>query len=160
MKSEILQQIKNRIEEKMPQVVFADLYRDQDLYGDDHYPFPLPAVFVEFTGIDWSNQARGHQMGDCVVRIHLLVHDVRDTFSGSESEQQGMDELDMVYELWNCLEGMSGEGFGALNRKQEQYNNGHWVQQYQFVVHESMAEEKAVAANVLPRITMDQSKNQ
>lgn len=154
MKAELLQSIKNKISESLLEIAFVDLYRNQDRLAQENYPFPLPAVLVEFAGIDWSNQDAGHQMGDCSIRLHLMVLDYRDTFLGAEAEIQAMNELNLANQLWQAVEGLNGNNFSPLNRVSESYNSANWIQSYECEIYEKLT-ENTIITPVQPDININ-----
>ena len=124
MKAKLYEEIRERIKETMHEIKYVDLYRGQDRIPKEHYPYPLPAVFVNFDNIRWTNAAAGHQQGDTIISLRLMQDTLGDTFDTSEAETANIEELKLSEKLWDAVEGLSGIGYCSLNRINETFEYG------------------------------------
>lgn len=148
MKTDLLQDIKDKISECIPDVLFVDLYREQDKRGAGYYPFPLPAVLIELQRIRWENASRGAQTGDCTVVLHLLQHDVQDIFTGASAEAAAIADMQLATDLWNCMEGLRGQLHSGLNRTEERFVMGHVQMYFECKLYESVVNGQQTVAGV------------
>lgn len=141
MKSELIKDIILRIKTELPEIVFIDLYHEQDRYSQKNYPFPLPAILFELQNIDWQNTTFRVQTGICTIRVHILTDKVLDTFDTAEKHQQAIDEIMLTEKVWAALEGLESPWYSKLNRKRELYS-GHFIIDFQTTINQKI--EKVV----------------
>jgi len=79
--------------------------------------FPFPAVFVEFTSLDWLVKSRGIQKGDAIVRLHVA-------FNSLKTEE--LEILELLAEIHAKLQGFSdSDVYSQLNRVYELQDTNH-----------------------------------
>ena len=118
MRSVVYKAIKDRLKEAKPELEYIDLQKGQFLRMTENYPIPLPACLIELKPVSWSNIVEG-QLGDAIVSFSIFMENVTDSFDGSETEHESIEMLDAQDELYDIMEGFSGEGFSPLCRKGE-----------------------------------------
>ena len=62
-------------EQENPQPIFkhCDLWNRQVEFLEQETPFQTPAVFVEFTNIEWRTLGQHVQEADLTVRLHIVT---------------------------------------------------------------------------------------
>ncbi len=115
IRSEVYKQIRDKLKQGMPALQYVDLQKGQMNNKPQNYPVPLPACLVEFRQPNWS-ESTGGQLGDCYIRFYLYIDHVTDSFDGAELENETIELLDNLDELYELMQGFSGENFNPLNR--------------------------------------------
>ena len=118
IRSKVYKQVRDRLLEKMPDLQYVDLQKGQFNNKPQNYPIPLPACLVEFRPVQWS-KSTGGQLGDGIISFYLYIEHVTDSFNGAEQEEETINLLDKLDELYECMQGYSGENFNPLNRKSD-----------------------------------------
>ena len=89
-----------------------DLFNEQVLYSEEEQPFLTPAVFVEFSPIDWQKQLHGVRDAVVTVRLHIVT----DTRTGKWADV--LQRLCLTDEINRCLHGLhatiQGVGIEAI----------------------------------------------
>ena len=115
IRSEVYKELRDRLLEKMPDLQYVDLQKGQFDNKQKNYPIPLPACLVEFKQVQWS-ESTGGQLGDCTISIRLYIDHVTDSFNGAEQEEETIKLLDNLDNIYENMQGYSGENFNPLNR--------------------------------------------
>lgn len=101
---------------KMPYLNFFDLQKDQVKTPQQFYPIPFPALLIELGNADFSQLAEFHQKGAMPVSFYLYLDNVTDSFDGAEQEQQTIEMLDRIDDVYQVFEGFCIEGMTPLVR--------------------------------------------
>jgi hypothetical protein len=115
IRSNVYKEIRDRLLDKLPFLQYIDLQKWQFNNKAQNYPVPLPACLVEFKQVQWS-QTTGGQLGDCTLSLYIYIDHVTDSFDGAEQETETINLLDYLDQLYECMQGFSGEKFAPLNR--------------------------------------------
>lgn len=75
--------------------------------------FPLPAVFVEFEPIEWSQLSRGARSADVRVRLHVVTETPASPEEG-KCQEQILAHLGLIERIDAEVQGLSGEGFNGF----------------------------------------------
>lgn len=86
----------------------VDLYNSQLAYIVEEQPFPTPAVFIEFSEINYLHQLQGLNEADVSIRLHVIT----DSRIGHWAE--AINVFDLLNKINIALFGLSAEGIGAL----------------------------------------------
>ena len=96
--------IYNLIASALPEsVCHIDLWNEQRLFAETEQPFQTPAVFIEFTDIQWTQQLHG--VRDAVVGVRL--HIVTDSRVGDWSDV--LDSLALSDDIASALHGLHNQ---------------------------------------------------
>jgi hypothetical protein len=104
---------------KLPYLKFRDLQKGQMQNPVQNYPVPLPALFIEIGDADFSQLSEAHQKGDLIISLYLYLDCVTDSFDGAEREEETIDLLDKMDDVFQAFEGFSIYGITPLVRKKE-----------------------------------------
>ena len=115
IRSKVYKSIRDRLKEKMQALVYVDLQKGQLSKKQQNYPVPLPACLVELNSANWTNTTGG-QLGEPKISLYLYLDLVTDSFDGSELENETIEILDAQDELYEIMQGFSGEDFSPLSR--------------------------------------------
>ncbi len=119
--------IKEALKVKLP-LLFIDLQKGQFLKPSESLPIPLPAALVEFQNIPWKEHSKTAQKGDASFSIDLYIASEQNTFDESEAEEESLEMLNANEGIYKALNGLTGEGFDYVERKQEakpKYGDGY-----------------------------------
>ena len=119
MRNEIYQAIKNRIEQRVPEVKHIDLWNQNVAFAEQDTAWERPAVFVEFLPISWQplagrNSARG--------RGRIQLHVVTDWSDDDESNAVSLQLSDTVAK---AMVGMVGDKFDGVELQTTYTNHNH-----------------------------------
>lgn len=102
-----------------------DLWNRQIEFLSKERPFKFPAVFVEFSPIQWDQQGNGVQEGDLTFRLHV----VSKTLSGSSPSAPGQEDFlahfDLIDDIHHCLSRWNTAYSGPCTRVQSIPNHDH-----------------------------------
>lgn len=73
-----------------------DLWNEQVEFIEDETPFEVPAVFIEFKTIIWSDTMQNIQRGQAPIRLHVVTEWKGGTKDGSLYQEQSLERLDLV----------------------------------------------------------------
>ena len=98
--------IKQRVNDKLPEIKDVRIYNGQDVFSEEAVPFMSPTVFIDFTEVNYDTTSFQYQYGDVNVRV-MLFH-----------EEGTMDHLE-VFDLntkLNTYLNAWGEWGGLMDR--------------------------------------------
>lgn len=124
IKKEIFKAIQTRIQEKAPSIKWVD-----KLFGQTqnitNYVMNYPAVLIEYGQFTPYSNLNGIQEGTLEIIIHLFVENYSDAHLGSRDQEYALLYFDILDELHEALNTLSGENFSTLERIGEDEDNDH-----------------------------------
>lgn len=118
-RSKIYKPLKDQAIVGMPYLVFRDLQKGQMARAKDNYPIPLPALLIDIGDVRFSNLSEHQQKGDCVISIYLYMDLVTDSFDSAEMENETIELLDHMDDVFQTFEGLAIPGLTPLVRQTE-----------------------------------------
>lgn len=118
-RSQIYKPLRDRAIIGMPYLQFRDLQKGQMSKHRENYPIPLPALFIEIGDIRFSNLLEHQQKGDGTISIYLYMDLVTDSFDTAELENETIELLDYMDDVFQTFEGFAIPGLTPLNRQTE-----------------------------------------
>lgn len=117
LRRRIYQALSKRLRDHLPQLNYIDLQKRQmaQARASESYPIPLPACLIEFRTVNWSGTGGG-QIGATTVSLHLYTHHLEDTFEGNEGNPASLDDLDLIDEVYEAVQGFATDDMGPMNR--------------------------------------------
>lgn len=76
--------------------------------------FRLPAVFVEFEPIQWSQLQSRARSADLRIRLHIVTETLATPEDGSSYQDQALEHLDLIESISGVMQGLCGDGFNGL----------------------------------------------
>ena len=76
--------------------------------------FKMPAVFVEFEPIDWSQLSRGARSADMRVRLHVITETLATPEEGGRYQDRALEHLDLLERVSAAVQGLCGDGFNCF----------------------------------------------
>lgn len=76
--------------------------------------FRLPAVFVEFEPIQWSQLQSRARSADLRIRLHIVTETLATPEDGSKYQDQALEHLDLIESISGAIQGLCGDGFNGL----------------------------------------------
>lgn len=102
MRSTIYNLIATALADIVPHI---DLWNEQVLYSETEQPFNLPAVFIEFTDINWTQQLHGVRDAEAEIRLHIVT----DSRAGDWNDALGnLAIADTISNALHALHNQSG----------------------------------------------------
>lgn len=123
MKAKLYKAIKERIEEKCPEIKHINLWNEQMLDLPNQIIFSTPAIFIEFIDIEWKQNAMGVRRADQMIRLHII-----DRYIPTEGLHEALKPfayLDTIDKVNDALWGMKGEDFNAFMHIASSMDHSH-----------------------------------
>lgn len=114
MRKQIFQAISTRLGESVPEIRTIDLWHGQTAAIGEGASWPLPAVFVEFEPIVWSQTGNGGRCGDVGVNLHLVSQVTATTGAADPNMADKLAFFDLVDKVNAALQGMRGDHFAGF----------------------------------------------
>ena len=73
--------------------------------------FRMPALFVEFAPIAWSQLSRGGRTAEVRVKIHVVTETLATPEMGGRYQDKALEHLDFLERVGAAMQGLSGDGF-------------------------------------------------
>lgn len=103
----IREALQSLLEDGQPVIKHIDLFNRQVDYAEEEQPFLTPAVFIEFTSIDWQHQLHGVREATVTVRLHVVT----DTRVGKWHDT--VPRLSLCDDINRCLHGLHAVNQGV-----------------------------------------------
>ena len=96
---------------------WVDLEQGQIDMNKDNTDLVLPAIFIGFEDIKFSNKGRGDQNGNCLLNFRIVQKIYEETYDGSENQSSALDKMAFVKRVHIALQGFYGTYFNHLFRE-------------------------------------------
>lgn len=114
MRKQIFQAVATRLSERVPEILFVDLWNENLRMLDGGAVFPLPAVFVEFEPIEWRQQNNGARRGDVAVRLHIVTRAWAAHGHTAPGMSAALEFLGLAERVGAAMQGLRGDGFSGF----------------------------------------------
>lgn len=125
----MIKEIYSKVSEKLlstGKVKYVDLWNHNVEFIDQETEWPRPAVFIEFSPIEWKAQVPGVRY---VTEASLNLHIVTDWSGGTSSLDDNRDEnlavLDLLDDIHGALRLVEGDKFKDLQLSGTSMNHNH-----------------------------------
>lgn len=130
MKKQLYLDIKNHLKaitaaDGEPLFKHYDLWNQQVEFIEQETPFQCPAVFIEFSPIQWETMGNRMQCADLNVRLHIVTEWYAGTADYSPTEDEHLAYLDIVDSVVAAMQGFSASSTNSWMRKQSITNHNH-----------------------------------
>lgn len=120
MKKALYCAVRDKLKADLTWLKFIDLDKKQVDKPTENLPFPIPAVLIKLSSVDWENLSNGYQSGEVLITIGLYLDNSGESFDGAESETNTLiDLLDKPDEVFNSLQGFDAVNIQHLVRIEE-----------------------------------------
>lgn len=157
---EILNVILDKLKKDVPELRWIDVNLGQ--MAVENPPVDYPCALVDVTDIDYTTAGMKRQVGEARIEIELyfIVRNPANTAAPDNIRKQAFEHFGVVKKVYKALEGVSGENFGSLNRKQVRRDKGYYPRSFTLVFRCSVEDQGAVPAyrklpGVIPGITAE-----
>lgn len=114
--TDLYTELAERINNKITEIKWVDLWHEQVSYLSEELPFPTPAVFIGFTTNNCNDLAQLIQECDTQIDFYLFFETFSDTYHGSHNQDSAIDFLRLLTKLHSCFHGISGINFQTMRR--------------------------------------------
>lgn len=114
--TDLYNEIAQRINEKIPEIEWVDLWHEQVAYLTEDLPFPTPAVFIGFVTNQCNDAGQLIQECDLEIDFYLFFETFSDTYQGAYNQSSAIDYLRLLTKLHACFHGISGDSFQTMRR--------------------------------------------
>lgn len=126
MRKELYKAIIERLS-TIDEIKHIDLWNRNVEFIEEDTAFPMPAVFIEFTSINWQ-RLTGRELewkGTGNVNLHIVTEWVGSAAAGSDELETNLAALDLADRIQDMLEGMTGIHYRDMGLIQTQTNHNH-----------------------------------
>ena len=109
-------ELAGKIQEKIPQINWIDLWSNQVNFLESEHPFRTPAVFLSFRTINTSDLGEKQQEVNLQVDFFLFFETFLDTYTGAYNQQSALEFLQLMDALHGNFHGTAGENYTAMRR--------------------------------------------
>lgn len=113
---EAYQELADLIKEQVPEVQWVDLWMEQTSTEEEEYPFPTPAMFLQFDANAIDEIGENEQVLNMNVTVLLAVDTLSDTYAGSANQADALHFGSLMRQIHLALHGKTGAKFGRLTR--------------------------------------------
>lgn len=114
MRKAIYKAIADRLKTAQIGVKYISLWNRNTEQLSKQKAFRLPAVFVEFEPIEWSQLLRGARSADVRVRLHIVTETLASPEDGGKYQDKALEHLDLIEQVDATVQGLSGDGFNCF----------------------------------------------
>lgn len=104
------------LQDKMPEILWIDLWHNQVNFLQDEHPFRTPAVFLSFRTLGTQDLGMLQQEINLQVDFYLFYETFADTYNGAFNQESALEFLHSMDELHTTFHGLSGKNFSAMRR--------------------------------------------
>ncbi len=114
--TDLYKEVAQRIQDRIPEIQWVDLWHEQVSYLSEDIPFPTPAAFIAFRLDNCEDLSQLIQKCDLQVDIYLFFETFSDSYLGSFNQDSATEYLRILTKLHTCFHGISGEHFFQMSR--------------------------------------------
>ena len=114
MRKTIYKAITERLEEAGIGIRYISLWNRNTEQLTKQTAFRLPAVFVEFETIEWSQLTKGVRSAELKVRLHIVTQTLATPEQGGRYQDRALEHLDLIERVSAAMQGLCGEGFNGF----------------------------------------------
>jgi len=114
--TDLYNELAQRIESKISEVKWVDLWHEQISYLTEELPFPTPAVFIGLNTNACDDLSLLIQQCDMQVDFYLFFETFSDTYQGAYNQSSAIDFLRLLTKLHTCFHGVSGTNYQTMRR--------------------------------------------
>ena len=114
MRKQIYQAIAERLQAMVPGVKYISLWNRNTEQLTKQKAFRMPAVFVEFEPVTWSQYTQGVRSADLRVRLHVVTETLATPEHGGRYQDKALAHLGLIESISAAVQGLSGEGFNSF----------------------------------------------
>lgn len=85
-----------------------DFWNDQIRYIANEKPFFTPAVFVEFSPIEWRNQLKGIREANIWFKLHVVTRNTTGNW------EEVIESFEMLEDIYKTLHGVRTDRIGSI----------------------------------------------
>ncbi len=112
----LYKELAERIEDKLPEVKWVDLWHEQVSFLTEELPFPTPAIFIAFNTNKIDDLGKLIQECDMQVDFYLFYETFSDTYQGSFNQTSAINFLKLLTAIHTTFHGVSGANFQTMRR--------------------------------------------
>lgn len=114
--TDLYNEIAQRINTKIPEIKWVDLWHEQISFLTEELPFPTPAVFIGLTTNKCDDYSLLIQECDMQVDFYLFFETFSDTYQGAYNQSSAITFLRLLTKLHTCFHGVSGTNYQTMRR--------------------------------------------
>lgn len=114
MRKAIYKAVAARLKTAKVGIQFTSLWNRNTEQLTKQKAFRMPAVFVEFEPIDWSQLSQGARSADIRVRLHVITETLASPEEGGRYQDRALEHLDLLERVSAAIQGLCGDGFNCF----------------------------------------------
>ncbi len=125
MRKAIYKAIADRLNSAKLGIRYISLWNRNTEQLREHKAFRLPAVFVQFEPILWSQLGQGARTAAVRVRLHIVTDCPVSPEIGGKYEDKALEHLDFLERVGGALQGLAGDGFNCFTLTETVTDHDH-----------------------------------
>lgn len=114
MRKAIYKAISERLNSAELGVKHINLWNRNTAQLSTQQAFRMPAVFVEFEPMQWSQLGKGARSADLRVRLHIVTETLATPEDGGRYQDKALEHLDLIESISGAIQGLAGNGFNCF----------------------------------------------
>ncbi len=114
MRKTIYKAIAEKLRNANTGVKYISLWNQNTEYLSKQKAFRMPAVFIEFEPIGWSQLSRGARSADIRVRLHIVTETLASPEDGGKYQDRALEHFELIERIETAIQGLSGNGFNCF----------------------------------------------
>ena len=114
MRKAIYKAVSQRLKEAKLGIQYISLWNRNTEQLTKQKAFRLPAVFVEFEPIEWSQLGKGARSADLRVRLHIVTETLGTPENGGKYQDKALEHLELIESISGTIQGLAGDGFNCF----------------------------------------------
>lgn len=94
----------------------VDFYNEQPYYEEEEYPYPLPAIFLDWSSSNIETFGKHSQNLNMNVQVILQTATLADSHKGSDNKANAINFAALLTEVHKVLQGSEGDNHSETNR--------------------------------------------
>lgn len=114
--TDLYNELAQRIESKIPEIKWVDLWHEQVSYLTEELPFQTPAVFIGLNTKSCDDLSLLIQQCDTQIDFYLFFETFSDTYQGAYNKGSAINFLRLLTKLHTAFHGVSGTNYQTMRR--------------------------------------------
>lgn len=94
----------------------VDLYNEQPYYESEEYPYPVPAIFLDYSSNSIDSVGKLNQQIEMNVQVILQTETLADSHKGSANKANAINFATLLKSIHATLQGTQGSHYAEANR--------------------------------------------
>ncbi|MRM95501.1 hypothetical protein D1Z98_11270 [Riemerella anatipestifer] len=116
MYTELYKELADTIQNKIPEVLWIDLWHNQVGFLEEEFPFRTPAIFLSFRTIGTQDLGQLGQQVSLQIDFYLFYETFNDTYHGGVNQDSALEFLELKDKIHTHFHGSDGAYYSSMRR--------------------------------------------